>query len=113
MRLDFSEVKDSKNSEEGQHTLTIFKAQEKLSNNGTRMLVLDTRDEVEGYLRDYVCLEGPAAFRAKQLFEALGISTEEAEAMDIGELVGWSFAADVVIEEYDDKMYSKVKKYIA
>jgi hypothetical protein len=113
MRLDFSEVKESKNSEEGQHTLTIFKAQEKLSNNGTRMLVLDMRDEVEGYVRDHVCLEGPAAFRAKQLFEALGISTEDAAVMDAGELVGLSVAADVVIEEHEDKLYSKVKKYIA
>ena len=65
--------KDTVGSTEGRHTLTIVKAEEKKSKNGTNMLVLDMHDEEEGYVRDQVCLEGPGAFRAKQFFAAAGV----------------------------------------
>lgn len=113
MRLDFSEVKESKIAAEGTHTLTIFKAVEKKSQNGTQMLVLDMRDEEEGYCRDHICLEGPAAFRAKQLFEALGIDDDEAKSMEASNLVGMSVEADIIIESYEGEDRAKVKKYIA
>ena len=113
MRLDFSEVKESKNATEGIHEMTIFKAIEKKSTNGTQMLVLDMKDEEEGYCRDHVCLEGPAAFRAKQLFEALGIDDDQAAAMEAADLIGMSVEADIVIEPYEGEDRAKVKKYIA
>lgn len=112
MKLDFSEVKDTTISEEGQHTLTIVKAAEKKSQNGTAMIVLDMRDEDEGYVRDNVCIEGPAAFRAKQLFEALGISEEEAAGMSAADLQGMTVEAEIVHEEYEGVDRAKVKKYM-
>ena len=113
MRLDFSEIKESKSASEGTHTMTIFKAVEKKSQNGTQMLVLDMKDEDEGYCRDHVCLEGPAAFRAKQLFNALGIDEEQAEAMEAADFVGMSVEADIILEDYEGEDRAKVKKYIA
>ena len=113
MRLDFSEVKESKNATEGIHTMTIFKAIEKKSQNGTQMLVLDMKDEDEGYCRDHVCLEGPAAFRAQQLFNALGVDSEQAEAMEAADLVGMSVEAEIINEPYEGEDRAKVKKYIA
>ena len=113
MRLDFSEVKESKNASEGTHTMTIFKATEKKSQNGTQMLVLDMRDEEGGYCRDHVCLEGPAACRAKQLFDALGIDDDQAGDMEAADLVGMSVEADIIIEAYEGEDRAKVKKYIA
>lgn len=113
MRLDFSEVKESKNATEGVHTMTIFAAAEKKSQNGTQMLVLDMRDEDEGFCRDHVCLEGPAAFRAKQLFEALGIDDDQAATMEAADLIGMSVEANIIIEPYEGEDRAKVKKYIA
>lgn len=113
MRLDFSEVKESKNATEGVHEMTIFKAIEKKSQNGTHMLVLDMKDEEEGYCRDHVCLEGPAAFRAKQLFAALGLDEDQAASMEASDLVGMSVEAEIVIEPYEGEDRAKVKKYIA
>ena len=73
MKLDFSEVTEleSKLIEEGEHELTIKAAKEKKSQNGTNMLVLDMVSEDDGFTRDNVCLEGPGAFKAKQLCKAL------------------------------------------
>lgn len=114
MKLDFSEVTEleSKLIEEGEHELTIKAAKEKKSQNGTMMLVLDMVDEDEGFTRDNVCLEGPGAFKAKQLCEALGLDQEQFAAMDASDLVGMTVRVDVVVEEYEGKEYSKVKKYL-
>ena len=114
MKLDFSEVTEleSKLIEEGEHELTIKAAKEKKSSNGTMMLVLDFVDAEEGFTRDNVCLEGPGAFKAKQLCEALGLDQEQFAAMDASDLVGMTVLADIVVEEYEGKDYSKIKKYL-
>ena len=114
MKLDFSEVTEleSKLIEAGEHELTIKAAKEKKSANGTMMLVLDMVDEDEGFTRDNVCLEGPGAFKAKQLCDALGLDSEQFAAMDASDLVGMTVMADVVVEEYEGKDYSKIKKYL-
>lgn len=114
MKLDFSEVTEleSKLIEEGEHELTIKAAKEKKNQNGTMMLVLDMVDAEEGFTRDHVCLEGPGAFKAKQLCEALGLDQEQFAAMDASDLVGMTVLVEVVIEEYEGKEYSKVKKYL-
>lgn len=114
MKLDFSEVSEleSKLIEEGEHDLTIKAAKEKKSQNGTMMLVLDMVDEEEGFTRDNVCLEGPGAFKAKQLCGALGLDEEEFAGMDASDLVGMTVRADIIVEEYEGKEYSKVKKYL-
>lgn len=112
MRFDFSETKDSVISTEGEHTLTIVKAEEKKSQNGTLMIVLDMTDEEGGYVRDNVCIEGPGAFRAKMLFSALEIDLETAAGMEAAELIGLEVGAQIGIEPYDGKDFAKVKKYI-
>ena len=114
MKLDFSEVTEleSKLIEAGEHELTIKAAKEKKSQNGTTMLVLDMVDENEGFTRDNVCLEGPGAFKAKQLYEALGLDQEQFAAMDASDLVGMTVRADVIVEEYEGRDYSKIKKYL-
>ena len=45
MRLDFSEIKETKNCETGIQDLTIVSAEEKTSKNGVNMLVLVLKNE--------------------------------------------------------------------
>lgn len=115
MKLDFSEVTEleSKLIEEGEHVLTIKAAKEQKSKNGTNMLVLDLVSEDDGFTRDNVCLEGPGAFRAKQLATALGMDEDTFAGMDASDLVGLTVTAKIEVEEYEGRDYSKVKKYLA
>lgn len=113
MKLNFDDVKENKSVPEGEHELTIFGAKETKSQNGTNMLVLDMKDEEDGFLRDNVCLEGPGAFKAQQLFKALGIDKDTAAAMDATDLIGNTVSVEVVSEEYNGEQRAKVKKYLA
>lgn len=115
MKLDFSEVAELENKQAsvGEHEMTIRSASEKTSKNGTRMLVVDMNDEDGGFTRDQLCLEGPGAFRMKQFLEALGISEEDAANMEAADFAGLTVNAEIVIEQYEGRDYSKVKKYIA
>lgn len=113
MRLDFSDVKETKMAVEGQQELTIAFAEERVSKNGTNMLSLMLKDQEGGIANDNVCLEGAGAFKAKQLEKALGLSDEEFAAMEASELVGLVVTCEVVHEEYEGKESAKVKKYIA
>lgn len=114
MKLDFSEVKELENKlvEEGEQDLTIKGAKEVKSKNGTNMLQIDCEDAEGGFLRDNICLTGAGAFRAQQFFGALGITEEEAVALDASELIGQTFTAVVEWEDYEGKQYAKIKKYI-
>lgn len=113
MRLNFDDVKESKPLEAGRTELTIKKAEEKRSQNGTNMLVLDMEDETGGFVRDHVCLEGAGAFRAQQLMKALGLTQEDFAAMDATELQGLTVEVEITNEEYEGELRSKVKKYFA
>lgn len=113
MKLDFSEVKENKNAMEGEQELTIIGAVEKKSQNGTNMLVLDMKDVEEGFVRDNVCLEGSGAFKAQQLFDALGIDVETASGMEAADFIGMTVTAKVVLEEYEGETRAKIKKYVA
>ena len=115
MKLDFSEVSEleSKQATEGVHELTIKAAKEKTSQNGTPMLVVDFNDEEGGFTRDNLCLAGAGAFKMKNFLKALNISDEDAANMEASDFVGLTVTAEIVIEPYEDKEFSKVKKYIA
>lgn len=112
MKLDFSDIKETKICTEGEHSLTIVKAEEKKSQNGLPMLVLDLNDEEGGYVRDNVMLQGPGAFKAQQLFDALGIDPDTAKEMDAKELQGLVVEAKTAVEEYEGTPRAKVSKYI-
>ena len=112
MKLDFSEVKENKNAAEGKQLLTIFGAKEKRSQNGTNMLVLDMKDDQEGFVRDNVCLEGAGAFRAKQLFKALDIDEDTAAQMEASDFIGMQVTAEVILEEYEGEDRARIKKYV-
>lgn len=113
MKLDFSDVKETKLVAEGKQSLTIIGAKEAHSANGTAMLVVDTNDEEGGFLRDNICLEGPGAFRAQQFIKALGINEDDFAAMDASDLIGLNLTAIVEHEEYNGEERAKVKKYVA
>lgn len=113
MKLDFSEVKENKSVPAGEAELTIKSAVEKKSQNGTNMLTLGLEDAEGGFVMDNVCLEGPGAFRAEQLFNALGLDADTAASMEASDLVGMNVTAVIVMEEYNGEERSKVKKYIA
>ena len=113
MRLDFSEVKETKNMAEGTQEVTIVGAKEKVSANGTNMLNLVFKDAEESVVSDNVCLEGPGAFKARQFFKAVGVSEEEAAGMEASEFIGMTLTIEVVTEEYNNELRAKVKKYIA
>ena len=113
MKLDFSEVKENKNAMEGEQELTIFGAKEKKSQNGTNMLVLDMKDAEEGFVRDNVCLEGPGAFKAQQLIDALGMDEDTFAGMEASDFIGMTVNAEIVLEDYEGQERAKVKKYLA
>jgi hypothetical protein len=112
MKLDFSEVRENSIVPEGEAELRIVGASEKRSQNGTNMLVLDMRDSEDGFVRDNVCLEGAGAFRARQLFQALGISEDDVVNMEAADFIGMSVCAEIIHEEYNGQERAKVKKYI-
>ncbi len=113
MKLDFSEVKENKMLEEGVQDLIITGAKEARSTNGTNMLVLDMKDSEGGFVRDNICLEGAGAFKAQQLFRALGLSDEDASSMNASDFIGMNVTVEIVSETYKDEPRAKVKKYIA
>lgn len=113
MKLDFSDVKETKPVPAGEAELTIKSSVEKKSQNGTNMLTLGLEDAEGNFVMDNVCLEGPGAFRAQQLFDALGIDPETAESMEAADLVGMTVSAVIVMEEYNGEDRAKVKKYLA
>lgn len=113
MKLDFSEVRENAIVPEGEAELSIFGAKESRSANGTNMLVIDMKNEEGAFIRDNVCLEGAGAFRAQQLFKALGLSEDDVAGMEAADFIGLSVTADVVAEEYNGELRTKVKKYIA
>lgn len=113
MKLDFSDVKETKLVEEGEQLLTIIGAKEARSANGTAMLVLDMKDANDGFVRDNVCLEGPGAFRAQQLIKALGMSEEDFANMEASDLIGSEVTANIEHEDYNGEERAKVKKYVA
>lgn len=113
MRLNFDDVKETKAPEAGRCELTIKNAEEKKSQNGTNMLVLDMEDATGGFVRDHVCLEGAGAFRAKNFMKAIGVTEEDFMAMDATELVGLTVEVELINEEYEGELRAKVKKYYA
>lgn len=113
MKLDFSDVKETKLVEEGEQSLTIIGAKEARSANGTAMLVVDMNDAEGGFVRDNICLEGPGAFRAQQFIKALGMSEDDFAAMEASDLIGMSVTGSIEHEEYNGEQRAKVKKYVA
>lgn len=114
MKLDFKDVKELENKQaaEGNSDFTITAAKETTSKNGTHMLVIDAKDSEGGFVRDNVCLEGPGAFKAKQFFKSIGVMEDEVAGIEAVDLIGYGFTADIIHEEYEGKLFSKVKKYI-
>lgn len=113
MKLDFSDVKETKLVAEGEQSLTIIGTKEARSANGTAMLVVDMNDAEGGFVRDNICLEGPGAFRAQQFIKALGMSEEDFAAMEASDLIGMNPTAVIEHEEYNGEERAKVKKYVA
>lgn len=113
MKLDFSDVKETKLVAEGEQSLTIIGAKEARSANGTAMLVVDMNNEEGGFVRDNICLEGPGAFRAQQFIKAVGLSEDDFASMEASDLIGMTPTALIEHEEYNGEERAKVKKYIA
>lgn len=113
MKLDFSDVKETKLVAEGEQSLTIIGAKEARSANGTAMLVVDMNNEEGGFVRDNICLEGPGAFRAQQFIKAVGLSEDDFASMEASDLIGMNPTALIEHEEYNGEERAKVKKYIA
>ena len=63
------------------------------------------------FVRDYVVLSGAGAFRARQLFKALGIDEETAAQMEAADLIGRQVNVEIEMEEYNGEDRSRVKKY--
>ena len=114
MKLDFSEVQElnSKISEVGDHVFTIKAAKEARSVNGTNQLVVDMVDENEGFVRDYINLEGAGAFKMKQFLKSLDISEEDAAGMEASDFVGLEVEARIEMREYEGTERANVKKYL-
>lgn len=113
MKLDFSDVKETKLVAEGEQSLTIIGAKEARSANGTAMLVIDMNNEEGGFVRDNICLEGPGAFRAQQFIKALDIPEDVFVSMEASDLIGMNPKAIIEHEEYNGEERAKVKKYVA
>ena len=84
MKLDFSDVKETKLVEEGEQELTIIGAKEARSANGTAMLVLDMNDAEGGFV-----------------------------GLQATDLSGNTVNCKIEHEEYNEETRAKVKKYLA
>ncbi len=112
MKLDFSEVKETVEITDGKHEVTIVKAEEKVSKNGTPMLNLSMKElETDAFISDNVCLAGAGAFKCKQLLDALGLSEDEFKAMSAADLTGMEVGIIVEHREYEDTLRASVKRY--
>lgn len=114
LNLDFSNVPSRDPLEEGVYTLTIAKAEEKVSSTGNPMLsieydVLGTKGRK---LWDNYVLIDKTLWKLKELFDALGIPTDSIVEMDVFELIGMQVQAKVVQEQYNGETVNRVKKIL-
>lgn len=113
LNLDFSNVPSREPLEEGVYSLVIAKAEETLSSTGNPMLKVEYDVMgVEGNrkLWDNYVLIDKCLWKVKELFEALGMDTNQIVEIDVQELVGQQVQAKVVQEEYNGDIQNRVKK---
>lgn len=119
MNIDFSSVPSREALEEGTYLLQIAKAEEKLSSTGNPMInieydVVATADgeAVQGgrKLWDNYSLQVQALFKLKELFNSLGMDTDNIVDIELSDLIGMQVMAKLVQETYNGELRNKVKK---
>lgn len=115
LNLDFSSVPSREPLEEGVYQLRIAKVEETNSSTGNPMLKVEY--DVLGVdgnrkLWDNYVLIDKCLWKAKELFDALGIDTTELVEMDVTELVGLEVQAKVMQETYNGDIQNRVKKIL-
>lgn len=119
MNIDFSSVPSREALEEGTYLLQIAKAEEKLSSTGNPMInieydVVATADgeAVQGSrkLWDNYSLQSQALFKLKELFNSLGMDTDNIVDIELSDLIGLQVMAKLVQETYNGELRNKVKK---
>ena len=115
LNLDFSSVPSREPLDEGVYTLTVAKAEEKASQSGNPMMVVEFDvDGHEGHkLWDNFVLIDKCLWKTKEFFDALGLDTSSIVEMDVSELAGYSVQAKIIQEPYNEEITNRVKKYFA
>lgn len=115
LSLDFSNVQGGNTIlDEGVYNVTIETVEQKKSSTGKDMLLVRFREEeskaalFENYLLEEKCL-----WKLKELLSAAGFDTSAEMDFDTDDLIGLSFKAKVVVEDYNDSKVNRIKKILA
>lgn len=115
LNLDFSNVQGGNTLlEEGMYNVTIEKIEEKVSSTGKDMLLVRFREEetktavFENYVLQENCL-----FKLKELLTAAGVECSNVVDIDTEALVGLTFKAKIVQDDYNDSKVNRIKHIYA
>lgn len=112
--LDFSNVKGNVVLEEGTYEVTIIKAEEKRSSSGKpNLLVVFEESTTKAHILESYGLSETALWKLQELLKAAGIPTEGACELNPADLLGVTFKAKVVQDEYNGDTRNKIKKIYA
>lgn len=112
LNLDFSSVPSREPLEEGIYNLRIAKVEETTSSTKNPMLAVeyDVMDYEGRKLFDNFVLIDKCLWKLKELFDAIGIPTNDIVELDVTELVGYELRGKVIQEEYNSDIKNTVKK---
>ena len=114
LNLDFSNVAGGKLLDEGTYAVTIESVEEKVSASGKNMLLVRFRenDTQTAIFENYVLQEN-CLWKLKELLLAAGIDCEGITDFDTEDLVGLTFTAKIVQDDYNDSKVNRIKKIFA
>lgn len=114
LNLDFSNVQGNVLLDEGTYNVAIEEIEEKTSSTGKEMLLIRFREETtktaifENYVLQENCL-----FKLKELLAAAGMECEGVVDIDTEALIGLTFKAKIVQDDYNDSKVNRIKKIFA
>ena len=114
LNLDFSNVRDNEPLAEGTYNIVLKSIEEKVSSTGKPMLnVRFEEEETKTSIFENYVLQENCLFKLKDLLTAAGIDCKEMVELDSSELIGLTFKAKIVCEDYNDSKVNRIKKIFA
>ena len=114
LNLDVSNVQGGKILEEGTYNVTIESVEEKTSSTGKPMLLVRFReDETKTAIFENYVLQENCLWKLKELLAAAGIECDGVANFDTEDLIGLTFTAKIVQDDYNDSKVNRIKKIYA